>query len=298
MATTVTFPWSANPEIKQGICRSRGFTLQFGSFEPVAIDWVQEGANILQKYHEAMCDFDEACIDMIRNRSNDRVVKRHGVLKYAPKTPTMLRKERRRARLERERKDFLNAPDQYVTEICFPPEAPKRMETPSIRFPPVVVRKKRVAPQRQSVAISHAGFDNLLRELTVVCREMNKPLEFVGSARGLVRANIVKPSPFESRLVCVTKHHEGIIQSIDVHVPNTVRAIFTRIAQLAWKGPIIHEWDCKIGDSGVCIPKGKLKSPSRTINENLFIVRGAYRNELQDAQQALPLYKYMRMVHF
>nr|QBB78857.1 polyprotein [Wild tomato mosaic virus] len=298
MAAKVAFPWVVNPEIKQGVCRSRGVTLQFGSFAPITVDWVQEGADLVQQFHEKMCDFDEACISMIRDRSNDRVVKRHGVLTYAPKTPSILRKERKALKLKNEKEAFLSAPDTLVAKVCFPPEATRLVEELPTKFPPVIHRKRKVSQMKTSVAVSSAHFHKLLREIVKICGEMEKPLDVIGVTRGVVRTKIVKRSASSQCLVCETKHHNGIIQSVDVHIPRSIKQLVHSIATLAWKGTHLDETSCRTGDSGVCIPRGHLKFVDGNFNNEMTIVRGAFRGKLIDAQQHTSKRVYTRMVHF
>nr|QYA72446.1 polyprotein [Tamarillo fruit ring virus] len=285
-----------------GGCMQRTAQIHFGSLKPKDVDYNEQANHILEKYHEAQETFEQSCVKFIRCRDADRVVRRRGVLQYAPKTKNQLKRDRTKQRAGEEKAKFLKEPDSIVHSISFAPNSRKQVEEPlSERYPPVVRRKQRKCVLAHNFEkLNESNFNELIRNIVNICDSGNKPIQLIGKKAHKVSMRVVRPTANNRCLQVETFHHRGMYREVDVDISNDYKNVLTMLAQNAWKGQSIEEEQLTVGSSGLCIPRKKLIGRVLGDESDLFIVRGRYGPLLISSLYYLPMSIALKMnfIHY
>nr|ADP30806.1 polyprotein [Chilli veinal mottle virus] len=290
MAAQVTFSYLKNGSgVTADACRAQAMKFTFGSFVPGKVDWNVSSNAIIEDYEAQQESFELACEKFRRERTNMRIVRRKGTFQYAPKTKYQLKMARRKERNEEQERKFLASSDTVVTRIVFPPEAVKvEALVEPVRFPHVVVRKVRKQPRPNTTQVSAGGFSLLIKELVNICDNKQMPLEIIANRRERIRARIRRFTPSHRCAQVKTLHHQGRYCNTDFQCPATLKSLLGLVAQHAWKGRSIEESKFTYGNSGFCIPHGKLCGRVLDGDFDFFVVRGRYGSLLVDACTYFP----------
>nr|AGN92431.1 polyprotein [Chilli veinal mottle virus] len=300
MAVQVTFScFQNNSNFNDEACKARKLNISFGTFSPNKIDWNLEADKLISDYEAKQDSFELVCDTICKDRSNMRIVRRKGVLQFAPKTKAQLKMDRKRTRREEEERKFLSADDTIISKIVFPPEA-VRVEAPvePVRFPPKIVRKVRKSLQPTVVRLGTESFSLFVKSVIDICDGKQMPLELIASKRGKIRMNIQRPTSSHRCAQVETMHHQSKFRNTDFKCPVGTENLFGLIAQHAWKGQTISESKFSYGSSGLCIPHGKLYGRVLAGDFDYFIIRGRYGSLLLDACTYLPWNIIPKVKHY
>ncbi|ATY46581.1 polyprotein [African eggplant mosaic virus] len=300
MAAKVIYPCFAGVSgYSTSGCLRQATQIHFGSLRPKDIDYNAQSNHILEKYNEAQESFEHSCERFVRSHEADRIVRRRGVLQFAPKTKAQCKRERAKQRAENEKQQFLQGQDSVVSAITFAPNSRKIIEEPqTIRFPPVVNRKKKSATPSNFVKLRETDFTRFVSNLMDCCEMNGMPIQLIGKRTSRTSMLMKRPTANNRCMQVQTLHHCGKFQEIDFKIPHTCESMFTMLVQSAWKGQAIKERQLSAGDSGLCIPEGKLLGRVLTSGSDLFVVRGRYGSLLIDSLYRLPMLIALKMTHY
>nr|AQY17504.1 polyprotein [Chilli ringspot virus] len=256
---------------------------------PAPITYSQFMANCLAKYSDNQDKFHKMCLAKL-SEAHKRVTNitkdSHGTLRYKRMTHAKhARRVRKSERLDRERHAFLNADPYVITslKIAFGDSKAGVDCEPKgrIHTTPSTKRKKAL---KKVLKLKRMSIMDLVNSICKPFIDSGKLIEVIGR-RNKHNAHCKTVKRDIWRFLKVKTHHEeNVMRNVDVNITHDTNEFIEALAEAAYTGRTLQDFEIVRGFSGFVIPKSRI-SDLKTVDDYKFlVVRGRWRQTLVDAR--------------